>query len=74
MQLKEDEEKRLNKAYRLVYKGGDVSKLTDEALNGCERLHIKPDDLMLRNIEWFEKRANREDANALVETRFQHYQ
>ena len=73
MQLKEDEEKRLNKAYRLVYKGGDVSKLTDEALNACERLKIKPDDLMLKNIEWFQQRANRDEPNALVETRFQHY-
>ena len=64
-QVKAEEEKRLNKAYRIVYKGkiepkvispvlgGDVNKLTDEAIYACERLKIKPDELVLRNIEWF---------------------
>ncbi len=72
-QLKQDEEKRLNKAFRIIYKGGDLTKLTDDAMHACERLKIKPDDLMMRNVEWFQARATREEANALVETRFQHY-
>jgi len=51
--MKADEEKRLNKAYRVVYKGNDTSKLTEEALNACNRMRINPDDLMLKNVEYF---------------------
>ena len=72
-QLKQDEEKRLQKAYRLIYKA-DGSKLTDDALNACSGLKIRPDDLTIRNIEYFEAQATRDEPNALVETRFQHYQ
>jgi len=51
-QLKQDEERRLTKAFRIIYKG-EGNKLTDDAINACERLKIRPDDLTIRNIEWF---------------------
>ena len=59
----------MTKAYRIIYKA-DGAKLTDDAINACERLKIRPDDLIIRNIEWFELQATRDEPNALVETRF----
>lgn len=60
-QLKVEEEKKLNKAYRIIYRGGDLTKLTEEAHHACQRLKIKPDELLVRNMEWFELKAARGD-------------
>ena len=58
--IREEEEKRLNKAYRVIYKGrygrllyvslgGDLGKLTEEAHMASARLKIDPDELMVKN-------------------------
>jgi hypothetical protein len=47
--LQQEEEKKLNKAYRVIFKGGDLTKLTEEAHIATCRLKIDPDEIMVKD-------------------------
>jgi hypothetical protein len=45
LSLRYDDEKKFNRAVRTLFKTQDMTRLTDDAMQACSHLDVKPDDL-----------------------------
>lgn len=51
-------------------KDGAATRLNEEGKKLCSQAKVKPDDLLVRNIDYFRKPK---DENEVVDVRYKHY-